>query len=113
MSQLPLLSGTSLNIQRGQGAKQILKGNNQCCLHIQAHHLYHLTGPSGSGKSTILWTLARLYPLTSGHLYFKGQAASQIHIAHWRAEVALLPQAAVLFNGSIQENLLYPLMHFH
>jgi len=112
MSQLPLLSGTSLNIHRGQGAKQILKGNANCCVQIQAYHLYHLIGPSGSGKSTLLWTLARLYPLAGGCLYFQGQAERHIHITRWRAEIALLPQTAVMISGSIRDNLLYPLTRF-
>lgn len=113
MSSVPLLAAESLNIQRGQGAKHILKGNTQCCLQIQAGHLYHLTGPSGSGKSTLLWALARLHPLTGGRLYFQGQAADHIHVACWRAEIALLPQVAVMVSGSVRDNLLYPLTYFH
>ncbi|MDM8569724.1 ATP-binding cassette domain-containing protein [Thiotrichales bacterium HSG1] len=79
---------------------------------MEAGKFYHLAGASGVGKSTLLWTLARLHPLISGTLQFKGKSHTKITVANWRAEIALLPQKAVIFTGTIADNLLYPFHTF-
>jgi ATP-binding cassette subfamily C protein LapB len=65
-----------------------------------------VTGPVGSGKSTLLRVLAGLLWPTEGQLLINGLAAGQISPADWRAHVAWVGQDAVLFRGSLRENLL-------
>lgn len=65
-----------------------------------------VTGPVGSGKSTLLRVLAGLQWPTEGQLLVGGLAARQISPAEWRAHVAWVGQDAVLFRGTLRENLL-------
>jgi putative ABC transport system ATP-binding protein len=106
------LTATALKIYCGQGQNAKLILNGDCHFSVNAGELLYLSGASGVGKSTLLWTLARLHPFTEGQLFLKGQASQEIPISRWRAEVALLPQKPVMFSGTVEDNLYYPLHHF-
>ncbi len=109
-----LLTAKSLKIQRGGGknTKTILNGSSDCSFTIEAGKLYHLDGASGVGKSTLLWSLARLHPLLNGTLQFNDIKHTQIAVAQWRAEIALLPQKPIITTGTVLDNLLYPFHSF-
>ncbi len=105
-----MFAAESLKIQRGEGAKLILNGSANFT--IESGHFCYLAGASGAGKSTLLWTLARLHPLVAGTLRLNGKLHTNISVARWRAEIALLPQKPVIMQGSVADNLLYPLRTF-
>ncbi len=63
-------------------------------------------GPSGAGKSTLAKLLQRFYDPQQGTLYFDGTDIRQISKDSLRAAIAFVPQAPVLFNGTVRENLL-------
>jgi len=63
-------------------------------------------GPVGSGKSTLLRLIAGLYIPTTGRLLIDGLEINQISPADWRSQVAWVSQDAILFRGSLRENLL-------
>jgi putative ABC transport system ATP-binding protein len=65
-------------------------------------------GPSGAGKTTLLRALALMLPGVEGDLSLGGVQAAEIGPRAWRARVALLPQQAVVFGGTVRENLLVP-----
>ena len=65
-----------------------------------------VTGPVGSGKSTLLRVLAGLQWPIEGQILVQGVSARQISPAEWRAHVAWVGQDAVLFRGTLRENLL-------
>ncbi|MDM8563742.1 ATP-binding cassette domain-containing protein, partial [Candidatus Marithioploca araucensis] len=112
--ELSFLTAESLKIQRGEGegAKLILNGEAKCTFTIKTGQFYYLTGPSGVGKSTLLSSLARLHPLRAGVLRLHDIRHTEIAIARWRSEIALLPQSSVIMSGTIADNLLYPLQTF-
>ncbi len=73
-------------------------------------------GPSGSGKSTLLALVPRLYDVPEGidsdgeswgAVCFDGRDVRDLKLADLRKAVALVPQQALLFEGSIRTNLLY------
>jgi len=80
-------------------------------LQLKAGQIVAVTGPVGSGKSTLLRVLAGLQSPTEGRLMVAGLAASQISPAEWRDHVAWVGQDAVLFRGSLRENLLLSSPH--
>ncbi len=64
-----------------------------------------LVGPSGAGKSTVLALLARLYEPQEGAVRFDGASLADATDASIRQIIAAVPQAPVLFRGSIRENI--------
>ena len=70
-----------------------------------------LMGPVGSGKSTLLKLLACLYPPTQGQVLLDGLDMAHISPADLRAQLAWVSQDAVLFRGSLRDNLLMAAPH--
>jgi ABC-type multidrug transport system fused ATPase/permease subunit len=66
-----------------------------------------LLGASGSGKSTLLLLPPRLYDLDQGRILLDGRDIRQVRQADLRQSVVLVPQQAVLFEGTLRSNLLY------
>lgn len=66
-----------------------------------------LMGPVGSGKSTLLKLLANLNSPSEGQLLLDGLDVAHLSPADWRAQVAWVGQDAVLFRGSLRDNLLF------
>ncbi len=66
-----------------------------------------LVGPSGSGKSTIISLLLRFYDPEPGELRLDGRPAREYPLAWLRNQMSIVPQEALLFGGSIYENIAY------
>ena len=64
-----------------------------------------LIGSTGSGKSTILNLIVRLYDVTSGAVLVDGVDVRDISQHRLRESIGYVPQRAVLFNGTIAENI--------
>ena len=64
-----------------------------------------IIGPTGSGKSTLVNLVPRFYDATQGQVFVGGQDVTQMSITKLRQMVAVVPQKALLFTGTIQENL--------
>lgn len=73
---------------------------------LEEGDVVRIMGRSGSGKTTLLRMLARLTPLAGGEMRLRGKSWRAIPPVAWRNSVAYLHQTAVLFPGSVQENLL-------
>ena len=76
-------------------------------LHVPAGMHLAVVGPSGVGKSTLANLLARLATPQRGQLRLGGLALEQVDEGHLRRTVALIPQEAYVFAGSIRDNLAY------
>jgi ATP-binding cassette subfamily B protein len=66
-----------------------------------------IVGPSGAGKSTIFQLLMRFYDPVSGVVRMDGVDARDADPADWRRHIALVSQEAVIFSGSVAENIAY------
>lgn len=99
---------TAKNIKLQRGRTLLLRDSH---LTLARKQMVYLSGASGSGKSSLLWALARMLPLQQGQLHLNNQAAEQISLTHWRTQVALLPQNAIMLSGDVRDNLLYPQVH--
>ena len=75
-----------------------------------------LLGPSGAGKSTMLMLAPRLYDIpvsidasgkARGSVLFDGRDVRDFKLADLRQAIALVPQQALLFEGTIRTNLIY------
>ena len=62
-------------------------------------------GGTGSGKSTLVNLIPRFYEVTEGRVFIDGRDVKAVDPAELRQRVGVVPQKAVLFKGSIRENL--------
>ena len=68
---------------------------------------YALIGSTGSGKTTLINLLERFYEPTSGHIYFDGVDIARLPQEDLRKLISYVPQKAVLFTGTLAENIAY------
>jgi ABC-type multidrug transport system fused ATPase/permease subunit len=76
-------------------------------LHIPAGMTVALVGPTGVGKSTVFALLQRFYEPTTGDILIDDVPISTVSRASLRKAFAVVPQEALLFNGTIRENIRY------
>ena len=82
----PALEGISFDLDQGQ--------------------MLGIIGGTGSGKSTLVQLLSHLYDVSQGKLALYHQGHSPKSLKEWREWVAVVPQKAELFRGTIRSNLL-------
>ena len=68
--------------------------------------MFGIIGGTGSGKSTLVQLLSHLYTVSQGKLALYHQGHSPKTLKEWREWVAVVPQKAELFRGTIRSNLL-------
>lgn len=66
-----------------------------------------ILGGTGSGKSTLVSLIPRFYDVDSGEVLVDGVDVRSMTQAELRAKIGFVPQKAVLFSGTIAENLRY------
>lgn len=64
-------------------------------------------GSTGSGKSTVANLIMRFYDVNEGAVIFGGTDVREMNQDTLHEKIALVPQKATLFSGSVRENLLY------
>lgn len=81
----PALSGISFSVKKGE--------------------TMGIIGGTGSGKSSLVSLIPRFYDATGGHVYIKENDVKDYPLGALREIVGMVPQKAVLFKGTIRENL--------
>ncbi|EOP41140.1 ABC transporter ATP-binding protein [Bacillus cereus] len=66
-----------------------------------------IIGSTGSGKSTLAKLLPRLYDVDQGEICIDDVNVKSYDLQKLRASIGFVPQKALLFSGSIEENLRY------
>ncbi|GMA08625.1 multidrug ABC transporter ATP-binding protein [Tetragenococcus halophilus subsp. flandriensis] len=64
-------------------------------------------GSTGSGKSTLIQLIPRLYDVSEGEILVDGVDVRDYDVDALRQKIGYVPQSAVLFSGTLRENLLY------
>lgn len=76
-------------------------------LAIQRGETLAVVGPSGAGKSTLFSLLLRWYDVNQGQILIEGKPLEQLHLEQWRSNCAYVAQEAVIFSGSLKDNVRY------
>ncbi len=66
-----------------------------------------IIGGTGSGKSTLVNLIPRFYDVTRGSVLVDGTDVRELELESLRSSIAVVPQKAVLFKGTIRSNLLW------
>ena len=66
-----------------------------------------IIGGTGSGKSTLIGLIPRFYDVQKGSVKVDGCDVRQYPLVTLRRKIGLVPQKALLFKGTIRENLLW------
>jgi ATP-binding cassette subfamily B protein len=66
-----------------------------------------IIGGTGSGKSTLISLIPRFYDVDGGRILVDGVDVREMSQEHLRAKIGFVPQKAVLFSGTIAENIRY------
>ena len=86
-SDKPILKDISFSIARGETVAVI--------------------GGTGSGKTSLVQMIPRFYDTADGTVFVGGQDVRSVNQAALRAKVGFVPQTAVLFSGTIADNVRY------
>jgi subfamily B ATP-binding cassette protein MsbA len=74
---------------------------------IEKGEIIALVGPSGAGKTTIVNLVPRFYEPQAGRITLDGIDLAEVRLRDLRDAIAIVPQEAQLFRGSISENIRY------
>jgi ATP-binding cassette subfamily B protein len=72
---------------------------------IEPGEMVAIVGPSGSGKTTLLQLLQRFYEPQSGEISLEGIAIDQLALGQLRDQMGMVPQDAVIFSTTVEENI--------
>ncbi len=73
----------------------------------QPGQMIAVVGLTGAGKTTLASLIPRFYNPTSGRILIDGVDVKQYRLRSLREKIAIVPQDAVLFSGTIADNLRY------
>lgn len=72
---------------------------------VKPNQTIGLIGPTGSGKSTLTHLIPRFYEASAGRVLLDNRPVADFSLTTLRTQIAMVPQTAVLFHGTIRENL--------
>ena len=108
--QLKDNQSVTLKLQRIELQGSIAFGDheilNNSSLSLTKGQLIGLTGPSGSGKSTIAKLLMKQLEMTTSNILVNDLPLSKITREQWWQSIGYLGPEMVLFEGTIEDNLL-------
>ncbi len=74
-------------------------------LKIRQGETVGIIGGTGSGKSTLVQLIGRFYDADQGRVKVFGTDVKDYDLQELRSKIGMVPQRAVLFHGTIRENL--------
>ncbi|RPF53198.1 ABC transporter ATP-binding protein [Aquisalibacillus elongatus] len=72
---------------------------------VQPQEKITIIGATGSGKTSLFQLIPRLYDATKGSVFIDGHDVRDYKLDYLRGAIGYVPQAPLLFTGSIRENI--------
>ncbi|MED3572805.1 ABC transporter ATP-binding protein [Cytobacillus praedii] len=74
-------------------------------LTVQPGQTVAILGATGSGKTSLFQLIPRLYDVNSGQVLIDGMDVREMKMESLRKQIGFVPQEALLFSGSVKENI--------
>jgi ATP-binding cassette subfamily B protein len=74
---------------------------------VEPGQLVAVLGTTGAGKSTIINLIPRFYDVTGGAVRIDGHDVRKVTLASLRSQIGIVLQDALLFSGSVRDNIAY------
>ena len=74
-------------------------------LQVRPGQTVGIIGGTGSGKTSLIHLISRFYDVTEGQLRVHGVPVQEYDLRSLRSMIGMVPQKAVLFKGTIRDNL--------
>ena len=88
----------------GNGDTDVLSGIDLTFLPGQT---VAILGATGAGKSTLVHLIPRFYDVTGGRVTYDGIDVREIAQSSLLEQIGIVPQEALLFSGTVKENIRY------
>lgn len=72
---------------------------------VESGQTLGIIGGTGSGKSTLIQLIPRFYDVDRGRVLVNGLDVKDYPLTALRAKIGIVPQQAVLFSGTVAENI--------
>jgi ATP-binding cassette subfamily B protein len=105
---LPTLAGAvafrDVKFRYAGSEREILRGVS---FSVEPGQLVALLGTTGAGKSTVINLIPRFYDVTGGSVLVDGKDVRQVTLSSLRAQIGIVLQEALLFSGTVRDNIAY------
>lgn len=98
----PRVAFRGVDFSYGEGRDSALEGIN---IEVEAGEIIGVIGGTGCGKSTLVNLIPRFYDVTGGYVAVDGVDVKEYTLGALRERIGIVPQGAVLFSGTVAENL--------
>ena len=95
---------TDIHFRYRGSEREILRGIS---LTVAPGQTVAILGTTGSGKSTLINLLPRFYDVTAGSVAIDGHDVRTVTLASLRSQIGIVMQEALLFSGSVRDNIAY------
>ncbi|HEY2734340.1 MAG TPA: ABC transporter ATP-binding protein [Polyangiales bacterium] len=89
---------------RGENSEPVLR---DIVLEAEPGQTIAILGATGAGKSSLVQLIPRFYDATAGRVMFGGEDVRAITQRSLLGRIGLVPQEALLFSGSVRDNIRY------
>jgi len=98
----PMIAFENVSMSYGASAEQVL---NNITFEAKKGQTIGIIGGTGSGKTSLIHLIPRFYDVSKGSVKIEGVDVKDYPLVQLREKVGIVMQKAVLFHGTIQENL--------
>ncbi len=98
----PFIQFKNVNVNYGGASENAL---SDITFSVEKGQTVGIIGGTGSGKTTLVNLLPHFYNVESGEVLIEGKNVNDVNDGELRARIGIVPQQAVLFKGTVRENM--------